>query len=473
MNMLNTCIFEKIKDNINFDDILISNGWYDIEPHNKDGYFRWAQTKSCIKVKPLKNKRYLTILFINNYTVKKISFVVKKVDGSSSTTFTKNCQLGETCQVKICLEDVNLITLESDSYYSPFEKGHSNDRRKLSVMVFNFIFEYENIKIIKSIKEIKQESYNNCEPNRFDEIRDINLENIKLPELSIYDQHIDVNLLNFDYDYKNLLFNSSIFEFENKKYIFARKSSFVTKSISDNTLELFEYPSLEKIKIKIKNEIDFEQYEDPRVFVYDNKIYVSCVNYTHDDLNIMHQKILVFDKNFNHIGNIHPKYGYNGKSLKENLGKEKNWAFFVIKNKLFCIYKINPHTILEFDWNGNLITEYNTNFDIKNSWKYGECRGGTNPILKNDVYHCFFHSSIPWKRGQRRYIMGHYIFNSEPPFNILKFDSEPILWGNEIDKKILPEINPPVVFPCGAILENDKFLVSFGFNDEKTGIIKI
>jgi predicted GH43/DUF377 family glycosyl hydrolase len=30
-----------------------------------------------------------------------------------------------------------------------------------------------------------------------------------------------------------------------------------------------------------------------------------------------------------------------------------------------------------------------------------------------------------------------------------------------------------VIFPCGAILEDDRFTVSFGLNDEKTGIINI
>jgi len=247
----------------------------------------------------------------------------------------------------------------------------------------------------------------------------------------------------------------------------------VTKKITDNTIKIYEYPSLKPIELYINDEQQFEQYEDPRVFVHDNKIYISCANYTHDKFHLVHQKILIFDENFKHIGNIHPKYGFNGKSIIENTGKEKNWTFFVKDNRLFCVYSINPHVVVEFDWNGDVISESITYYDTKKLWKYGSCRGGSNPILKDNKMHCFFHSSVSWGKGKRRYIMGRYTFNPEPPYNITELDTVPILWGNETDDRIFKDINPLVVFPCGAILQDDKFLVSFGFNDEKTGIIKI
>ena len=69
--------------------------------------------------------------------------------------------------------------------------------------------------------------------------------------------------------------------------------------------------------------------------------------------------------------------------------------------------------------------------------------------------------------------MGYYKFESHPPYKIVEISEEPILWGNPIDEIIYPDENPPVIFPCGAILDCDNFIVSFGFNDEKTGIIKI
>ena len=58
-------------------------------------------------------------------------------------------------------------------------------------------------------------------------------------------------------------------------------------------------------------------------------------------------------------------------------------------------------------------------------------------------------------------------------FTFVHIDSEPILHGNEVDERILDDISPLVIFPCGAIEKDGKFVVSFGLNDEKTGIIKI
>jgi len=50
---------------------------------------------------------------------------------------------------------------------------------------------------------------------------------------------------------------------------------------------------------------------------------------------------------------------------------------------------------------------------------------------------------------------------------------KPILYGNEYDERTLKDLSPLVVFPCGAIEKDGKFIVSFGFNDEKVGIIKV
>jgi predicted GH43/DUF377 family glycosyl hydrolase len=252
-----------------------------------------------------------------------------------------------------------------------------------------------------------------------------------------------------------------------------RNSQFVSQKMTLNSLKLYEYDTLKQINLNLKEEVDFEQFEDPRVLVHDDKIYVSCATYVHDAFHLVHQKMLVFDKDFNHIDNIHFKYGFNGINLKENTGIEKNWTFFVYKDKLMCIYKLSPHTVLEFDWNGNLLTEYITHNTFQANWKYGIPRGGTNPIYKDGYYISFFHSHIYWGNGKRRYFMGHYKFNSVPPFDIIETSNKPILRGNEKDERMYPEENPLVVFPCGAILDEDKCLVSLGVNDEKTAIITI
>lgn len=350
---------------------------------------------------------------------------------------------------------------------TPNLKTVKNDIRTLGLFIKNI---YTNDLDIASVELISKDEENY---NLLTYEQNLHTDNsFKLAEKSIFEQNINLKILPFDYNKKNFLFNSSIFEFNGRKYIFVRKSAFISKNITDNSLKLYDYETLSEINLKINDEVDFEQYEDPRVFVYNNKIYVSCVNYTHDKFHLIHQKILVFDDNFQHVKSIHPKYGFNGKSILENTGKEKNWTFFVKQNRLFCIYSIEPHIVVEFDWDGNVLAEYITHSQICKNWKYGHCRGGTNPILKNNVMYTFFHSSVPWGKGRRRYLMGYYKFNPEPPFNILEMSTEPILWGNEKDERILKESNPPVVFPCGCINDNENLLISFGLNDEKTAILR-
>lgn len=300
-----------------------------------------------------------------------------------------------------------------------------------------------------------------------------NIETNKFIESSLYEQNNSIKFLDLNYTRRNFEFNSSIFKVNDKKYLITRNSQFVSQKMTLNSLKLYEYDTLKQINLNLKEEVDFEQFEDPRVLVHDDKIYVSCATYVHDAFHLVHQKMLVFDKDFNHIDNIHFKYGFNGINLKENTGIEKNWTFFVYNDKLMCIYKLSPHTVLEFDWNGNLLTEYITHNSFQSNWKYGIPRGGTNPIYKDGYYISFFHSHIYWGKGKRRYFMGYYKFNPIPPFNIIETSNKPILQGNEKDERMYPEENPLVVFPCGAILDDDKCLISLGVNDEKTAILTI
>ena len=300
-----------------------------------------------------------------------------------------------------------------------------------------------------------------------------NIETKKFIESSLYEQNNSIKFLDLNYTRRNFEFNSSIFKVNDKKYLMTRNSQFVSQKMTLNSLKLYEYDTLKQINLNLKEEVDFEQFEDPRVLVHDDKIYVSCATYVHEAFHLVHQKMLVFDKDFNHIDNIHFKYGFNGINLKENTGIEKNWTFFVYNDKLMCIYKLSPHTVLEFDWNGNLLTEYITHNSFQSNWKYGIPRGGTNPIYKDGYYISFFHSHIYWGKGKRRYFMGHYKFNSVPPFDIIETSNKFILMGSEKDERMYPEENPLVVFPCGAILDDDKCLVSLGVNDEKTAIITI
>lgn len=422
--------------------------------------FRWSDGYFEIKPKIKVNNILINFLCLNE-DKRIIIFLESEV---KNIKYIKNLKAGQEYILAVNTECFKKLCIS----VTPNIKTNNEDIRTLGLFIKNI---HSNDLEISSIELLNKE-HNNFDLYQLEDNLYYN-DVIKPEDKSIFDQQINVRILPFKYSPRNFLFNSCIFKFKDRKYLFARKSAFVTNKITDNSLILFDYETLQQIDLNIIDEIPFEQYEDPRVLVYNNKIYVSCVNYTHDKFHLIHQKILIFDENFNHIGNIHPKYGFNGKSILENTGQEKNWTFFIKNDRLFCIYSINPHIVVEFDWNGNVLAETITHSNITDKWKYGICRGGSNPILKDNLMNCFFHSSLPWKYGKRKYYMGHYQFNPEPPFNILNISENAILWGNETDERILKENNPPVVFPCGAIIDDDHFEVSFGFNDEKTGIIKI
>lgn len=349
------------------------------------------------------------------------------------------------------------------------------DKRKLSVRLYAVTYNYKNGKNEKhSISDI------NYVDKTIIKLLDKNQINYIVKNLknSIFDQHNNVKILNLPYDDKNFYFNSCIFTNKNQNYLMARHAKLVGKNKFKNTLKLYKlddsFNVVKDLNLKIKDEVKDEQYEDPRVLFYNDRYYVGCVNYQYDNIKYVHQKILVFDKNFNHIDNIHLEYDGNGKTIDDNTIHQKNWSWFIYNNSLMVVYRMNPHVILEVNLKTNKIeSEYKHFQDISEMWDFGECRMGSNPILKDGYYHNFFHSSLPWKHPKRQYFMGYYKFESIPPFRITEISKTPILYGNEIDERILPNISPLVIFPCGAIEKNGKFIVSFGLNDEKTGIIKI
>ena len=421
--------------------------------------FRWSE--GIFKIVPKQKIKNLCLNFRSlNKERKIIIFLENKIKNiKHELILEKNNEY----IIILTIQDVDCISF----HISPNMKiNNEKEIRTLGLYVKKI---YTNDIDVNSIELLNS---NNVNYKQYLIIKD-NIETKKFIESSLYEQNNSIKFLDLNYTRRNFEFNSSIFKVNDKKYLMTRNSQFVSQKMTLNSLKLYEYDTLKQINLNLKEEVDFEQFEDPRVLVHNDKIYVSCATYVHDAFHLVHQKMLVFDKDFNHIDNIHFKYGFNGINLKENTGIEKNWTFFVYNDKLMCIYKLSPHTVLEFDWNGNLLTEYITHNSFQSNWKYGIPRGGTNPIYKDGYYISFFHSHIYWGKGKRRYFMGHYKFNSVPPFDIIETSNKFILMGSEKDERIYPEENPLVVFPCGAILDDDKCLVSLGVNDEKTAIITI
>lgn len=198
--------------------------------------------------------------------------------------------------------------------------------------------------------------------------------------------------------------------------------------------------------------------EDPRLFVHNNELYISYTDgYTMGQAKIDPVSLTASESFY----------------LKKPAQKktEKNWTFFSHESKLYSVYTVSPHVIYEM--NG---ADYKIAFetDFPNKWKWGELRGGTSPVLTDNGYLSFFHSSIDSTGGYRQYFIGAYLFESKPPFKPIAISQNPIIAGEMIPTHI-PRLSSKiyVVFPGGVIRENDGWQVAFGYNDYQCRLIKI
>lgn len=198
--------------------------------------------------------------------------------------------------------------------------------------------------------------------------------------------------------------------------------------------------------------------EDPRLFVFNDQLYLSyCDGYQMAQATINHETLEASDSFY---------------IEKPNKNKtEKNWTFFQHKKDLYSVYEIAPHKV--FRMNGS---KFEKVFEqpFKNNWKWGELRGGTSPILTDDGYISFFHSSIDHPGNVRQYFIGVYLFDKEPPFTPLAISKEPILCGEMISPSI-PRLSNKiyVVFPGGVIKTDTGYLVSYGFNDYQSRYVEV
>lgn len=217
-----------------------------------------------------------------------------------------------------------------------------------------------------------------------------------------------------------------------------------------------------------------EQFEDPRAVYWNGQTWIGCVNFTwfaDGSWTGAHQVLGMFqdDDDWTSIARRDPPVGTNNASGGDTGGfHNKNWVWFFYDDKLHLIYTSDPWHVVEFG--GNWDEQINHAVGAV-KWKFGLVRGGTPPILVGDRFYTFFHSSLPWRGRFRRYYMGVVAFEAKPPFAPVLWSHVPLLTGSQNDP--WQQRKPLVVFPCGALFENDQWLISFGINDLKCGWVKI
>lgn len=263
------------------------------------------------------------------------------------------------------------------------------------------------------------------------------------------------------------------------RHLFAREShwnehwSFAHNKIVRFTIDgstLRDYHQIEYDKVSPN-----ESWEDPRVIVAAGKTFLSVANWIPGTKPInVNQKIALLDDKDRVVEQWSPIFGKNGKNPHWNSGNEKNWAWFDHGGRLHFIYITKPHIVVATD-GPSVVARYETDFSTH--WKWGDLRGGTNPILIGDEYLAFFHSSIPWKTvprygERRRYFTGAYTFEARAPFRVTRMAMKPFLTGSDQDPTIPG--SPAVVFPCGLVQEPSGMLyMTYGINDCAAGWVRM
>ena len=271
-------------------------------------------------------------------------------------------------------------------------------------------------------------------------------------------------------------FNPALIQHQGSDWLIARKASPISwHNLGQNSLVAFRLNKDHKpeafVEINLKNRNYKDQHwEDPRIVRINNSLVLSYCTfqvYRGGTYSGAHQQVAFLNEGMQPIETWDPIYGGNGGSILMQSGNEKNWIFFEHDSQMMMIYMTEPHQVIRWE-NREVVEKWETsNF----GWKWGHMRGGSNPIRIGDEYLCFFHSSTQWTEKKRQYHMGAYTFEAKPPFKVKRMTKKPLLSGSQKDP--WQEGLPLVVFPCGAILDSKKYVVSMGINDYTSAWIEI
>lgn len=260
-------------------------------------------------------------------------------------------------------------------------------------------------------------------------------------------------------------FNPSIVAHSGGRVLFTRRCTVFQDAPQFNEIIAWDYPESgvpeNPKKVQFSMPTGMENYEDPRAVLHDGKVYLlACTFVKHRPAE---QVIVKLDDHYREEWAWKPQFGNNTKS------HEKNWCPFFYNDRLFFVYRVDPHRVVMTD-DGRVMHEYRDN-RTNRLWRHGEKRGGTPPVLIGDEYFSLFHSSLPWRYGKRRYFVGAYAFEAKPPFRVTRMSSIPLFEASNAEP--MNSDSPLVVFPCGKTYSKGKWFVVYGVNDNHCNWITI
>ncbi len=228
----------------------------------------------------------------------------------------------------------------------------------------------------------------------------------------------------------------------------------------------------------------FNKEQDPRLVLIKEHLYIVYSNDVEIDFinpPCITRRVCVCKVNYDGVNFSAEPPDYLLKFPGERTSRwEKNWVPFEYNDNLLLAYSISPHKIFKpllGSTDCDLVDISSKNIP----WAWGELRGGTPALRLNETqYLAFFHSSTKMATKHSNgaviphYVMGAYVYNAFPPFEITHISPEPIIARNFYSGLSYKTYRPVcVVFPGGYIFDKDYIWIAYGRQDHEIWLVKL
>lgn len=252
-------------------------------------------------------------------------------------------------------------------------------------------------------------------------------------------------------------FNASLIRFKKRLLLAYRVGTSGSRvhvaALDDNLNPVASVPLL------LRHSQSIAGQEDPRLFVHNGNLYCSFVGveFVRPGEPRTSQMLARLSDDLRVEEIVSP-------ALDGRQHWEKNWVFFSALGELWSVYQIDPHIVLHH--RGSDAHTF-AEVDWKLIWDGGLLRGGAPPVLVGEEFYHWFHGRKVLG-SITTYNTGVYTFEAKPPFKPLRVTPLPVQWPDH--ERMTPGDWKSVTFCCGSLLENGKWLVSYGQHDREIGV---
>jgi len=283
------------------------------------------------------------------------------------------------------------------------------------------------------------------------------------PSVYVYNDQILVNIRHCQYT----LYHSETNKYEHQwgplLYLNPDGDNTLTTTnyfcLLDSNLEMFEFYKVDTSGLDKKPLWEFVGLEDARIVVWDSKLYLTGVRRDIDTIGTGRMELSQLEMDGNVIKEV-ARYriptpdGDNGYC-------EKNWM--PVLDKPFHYVKwTNPTQVVKCDITSDKVTCDSIFLGEKEELNY-DLRGGSQVISYKDGYLALNHITYLYRSnaGRKNATYRHQFTYWDKSWNVIKRSSIFDFMGAKIE------------FACGLHKYNDSYLITFGFQDNSSYILKV